>query len=1033
MSHFEAERGIITKQIMLRMREVLATVYEHRQRIGPIEALHRGKGTHVAPIPTEGWKPFALKTRWGGKDEMMWFRMTAEIPAEMAGQRVVALIRPHQGPHGNSLAYLNGMPYQGLDRNRDEILLAEKAKGGERFEIVIESIAAQECENFHIFEYADLAVMHPEPWNLYWDITILLEVLSQLPADYTPRQRLLDLVQRASLTVDIRHPRTPAYYESLNRARAVLKEGLKAFPSTPGLGKMAIIGHSHIDTAWMWPVRETRRKIARTVSNALRLMDRYPEFRFSHSQPLQYAYLAKDQPALFEQVKRRVKEGRWDPAGAFYVEPDCNMTSAESMVRQFMYGIRFFRDNFGVRPRMAWVPDCFGFAWSMPQMMRKAGLEAFATTKLWWGEHTEFPYSAFHWEGPDGSRIPTIMPFSYGSVTRIHEVTEHFKQFKQKDKVREIPYTVGWGDGGGGPTLEIVERCKRLANIVGFPESSFSTLTEYFKRLPQVCDLDALPVWNSELYLEVHRGCQTAQARTKRNNRKCEHGLHDAEFLSALSLLEGAPYAHEKLRAAWEIVLLNQFHDILPGSSIQEVYTTADRDYAEAQQLIDDVRTDAVTTLTRRIATPAEGTPVVVFNTLSWSRSGIVTYTGPRPKGTFHVRRGDGTVVAHQVAADGALLFAADDVPPLGWATFTLMPGECPPDITPALQAATNCLENALLRVTLDGDGRALSVFDKESAREAIAPGQKGNVLQLFDDRPHRSNAWEVDFNFEDTQWEPDPAESVDLVESGPLRAVIRVRRRNEKSVITQDITLCAGARRVEFVTHVDWNEKQTLLKVAFPVDIRATRATFEIQAAAIERATHTNHEFEAAEFEVPGLRWADLSEGDYGVSLLNDCKYGWDVKGNVLRLSLLRASIEPDPNADEGEHHFTYALYPHTGDWRNGTVQEGFDLNAPLIAEHAAPGQNGPLPAEYAFLRVDSDRLVVDTIKRAEDSDAIVVRFYEAHGHRGPVTLEFAETPRRVTECDLLEENDTPLKLDGNRLELYVKPFEIRTIKIAQ
>ncbi|HOE65839.1 MAG TPA: glycoside hydrolase family 38 C-terminal domain-containing protein [Candidatus Hydrogenedentes bacterium] len=1026
---FEAERPIIAKQVLLRLKEIFKTVYSNHVSVDSIERCVLGPGHSVTPEPVSGWEPFELKQRWGGYDQTTWFRLHATIPPDMDGKHVVALLSPHQGPHGNSLAYVNGHPAQGLDRNRDEVLLSKQARVGEAFVISLESVPSQEQDTYHIFDRADIAVFHQLAWDFYWDAKIALEVWEQLPEAYAPRMRLLDHIEKSVRMVDLRHAGTPQYFESIKKAQKYFRAGLKKFPAGPGAGKLAIIGHSHIDTAWMWPLRETHRKIGRTVATVLALLDRYPEFTFSHSQTIQYEYLKQDYPELFARMKQRVREGRWDPAGALFVEPDCNIVSGESIVRQLLFGIHFFQQEFGVRPRLAWVPDCFGFAHSLPQFLVKAGLDTFSTTKIWWGEFSQFPYSTFHWEGVDGSRILTHMPHVYGSIMTTAEVFEHWAVAKQKDKIDEIPYTVGWGDGGGGPTQEIVERAKRLGNIVGAPQCSFDTLTSYFARFANDEATATLPVWNSELYLEVHRGCQTSQARTKRNNRKCEVLLRDVEFLSTVAFLNGGHYEQGAINDAWKIVLLNQFHDILPGSSVHEVYDDADRDYALAQTALNGVKDRALALLHDRIDTRGEGTPIIVWNTASWARSGLVAVKVPVPKGAFHVQASDGNAVSHQVVSSDELLVEVTQAPSLGHAVYRIVPGKGAAQSFP-LTASDKGMENAFLKIVFDKSGRLTRVYDKENKREVLAPKERGNVLYLFDDRPHRSNAWDIDQNLEDTRWEPGASESVEVVERGPLRATVRFVRKNEQSTITQDIVLYAHSRRIDFVTHVDWQEKQTMMKVAFPVDVRSSWATFEIPCGTIQRTTHTNRDYDLAEFEVPALRWADISEGDYGVSVLNDCKYGYDVKGNTLRLSLLRAPIDPDPNADEGGHDFTYSLLTHVGDWRVATVREGIDLNVPLMAK-ASPVSEGTLPPVGSFAEVDAEHVILETIKCAEDSDAIIVRLYEAYGQRGYVTLRFARAPKRMFECDLLEENDMPLDVKDNAVELYMTPYKICSLKV--
>ncbi|MBN2308173.1 MAG: alpha-mannosidase [Candidatus Hydrogenedentes bacterium] len=1027
MSHLEQERHVEMMQVRGRLREIQETIYSLCQPIGQLEACITGLGKGPEPMPASGWKPFALHGRWGGFDQTTWFRMTASIPKAMKGAEVVALIRPG----GESLAYVNGAPRQGLDPNHDEVLLTHKARGGERFALALESVPSVRFDEYHYFERADLAVKNPLAWEFYWDCTAVFEVLEQLEADYAPRRQLLELLNSVVKSVDLQHRGEESYFDSIRKAQRRLQRGLKAFETSQGLGTLAIMGQSHIDTAWLWPLRETHRKCGRTFSTVLALLDRYPDFTFMCSQAVQYEWVKKDYPALYRRIKRLVKEGRWEPVGAMWVESDCNVPSGEALVRQLLYGNRFFRKEFGIHSRTVWLPDSFGYTWALPQILKKAQVDTFVTTKISWSRFTEFPYSLFQWEGADGSRVRGMMPpLNYNGSMTVRDAIAQWKAFKQKERVDEVPYPVGYGDGGGGPTAAMVERAKRLGNIVGIPKCRLSRFQDSVDRMAAQCDLSELPVWNGELYLELHRGCQTTQARTKRNNRKSESLLRDAELIASLALSHGARCNQKALEEAWKIVLTNQFHDILPGSSITEVYRDTDRDYARAQERAAGVRDAAAAYLAGRIDTAGPGTPVVVFNTLSWVRTDVVEAEVSLPKGSFHVLAPSGEPVPHQRLGKDRILFEAQSVPPLGYAVYRVVAGRNAA-AAGALAANSSGMENDCLRITFDKAGRLARVYDKVEGRDVLAEGQRGNVLQLFEDRPAGNDAWDIDCNFEERMWEPAPADSIEVVESGPVRAVVRIVRRTERSTITQDVTLYAGSPRVDFVTTVDWQEKRVLMKAAFPVAVRSSRATYEIQFATIERTTHRNTAHDRAQFEVAGQRWADLSEGDYGVALLNDCKYGYDVKDNVLRLSLLRSPIEPDPTADEGEHHFTYALYPHAWDWRNGAVQQGAELNAPLIAMPAAASR-GPLPAAGAFASVDVDHVVVDTVKKHEDSDALIVRCYEAYGQRGAVTLTFGRQPARVTECDLMEENDTAVTLAGSSVKFTVTPYEIRTFKVT-
>ncbi len=1041
MPEFDSERLIEAGQIQERIREIQGTVFSERQPIGKLEYVVTGPGKGPERAPKAGWKPFKVWDLWGGFDQTTWFRMKVRVPQSMKGKKVVALVRVAQisflpggqetNEGGEALAYVNGEPFQGLDRNRDELFLTDKAKGGEVFEVVLEACPSTRLDLHHLFGYADIAVMNPLAWEFYWDAQVVFEVFRELDPNTAPARKLLALLDAAVRSVDLQHKGEPPYFDSLAKAGQALRTGLKEFESSRGMGKLILAGHAHIDTAWLWPLRETKRKCARTFSTVLSLMDRYPEFHFSCSQPVQYEWIKVHYPELYARIKQRVKEGRWELCGAPWIEPDHNVPSGESLVRQYLYGNRFYEREFGQRSQIAWVPDSFGYTWALPQIMRKAGLAAFATTKISWSMFTEFPYSMFQWEGADGTRVFALMPpLNYNGNPVPKDCIAQWNQFKQKERVDELPFSFGYGDGGGGPTMNMIEHGKRLKNIVGVPKCEFGRFADCVERMRRATERQELPVYNGELYLELHRGCQTTQARTKRNNRKCEVALHDAEFLSVLAHLNSGTYDHARLWEAWKTVLTNQFHDILPGSSISEVYTQADQDYSEVQAVIRSVKDAALKHVLKSIDTSGEGIPLVVFNTLSWVRDDVATVKVPNLPDKFCVVDTGGNPVPSQRTGKSEVNFEAKAIPPLGHTVYRVVTGTRHADPTGLLKATPTSLENDFMRIRLDKSGSLTQVYDKIEEREVLPRGARGNVLQLFDDRPWKNDAWDIDHNFDTRMWEPGPAESIEVIETGPVRAVVRVVRKTEKSTFTQDVTMYASSPRIDFVTKVDWHEKRVLLKVAFPVDVRASRATYEIQYATIERATHTNTAYDRARFENPALRWADLSEGDYGVSLLNDCKYGYDVRGNVLRLSLLRSPVIPDSHADEGQHEFIYSLFPHAWGWRNGTVHEGHQLNTPLLAV-SAPKSKGANAPVGSFASVDAENVMVDHVKKHEDSGAVIVRLYEAHGQRGPATLTFSRKPASVSECDLMEENDRPVQLEGHSLRFYVTPYELRTFKV--
>lgn len=1032
MPHYDIEWEITVRQISQRLEEIYRSIYTNRIPIRNWEAVETGRKQGPSAPPESGWEPFDIGTSWGGRDITIWFRTSFSVPAEMSDKRVALLLRPG----GESLAYVNGSPVQGLDNNRDEIVLLEKAKGGEKFDILLESYSGAQFEQRHVFQYADLVTINTDIRNFYWDARVVLDVLMALPRGSATQLRLIDLLNKCVKLVDLNAINTDRYLESILKANRLLEQGLSQFRNSVGMGSLLLCGHSHIDTAWLWPLRETQRKCARTFASVLKYMEEYPEYHYSQSQPQLYEFTKRYYPSIYKEIKRRVSEGRWEPVGATWVEQDSNISSGESLVRQLLYGNRFFRKEFGIHSRTCWLPDAFGFCWSLPQILKKAGVDYFATTKIDWSQYNKFPYSLFMWQGIDGTKILSAMPpLNYNGSLSPKDCVTQWELFKQKDQCDEVLYSFGHGDGGGGPTKQMLETGLRLKNMTGIPRCSFGKIQDYFDRIDKTVNKDNLPVWNGELYLELHRGCQTTQARTKRNNRKSELLYRDAEFLSSLSMLHGGSYPQDKLYEGWKIILCSQFHDILPGSSIGEVYEDADKNYAEVLESGREVLTEALNSIAQKIDTSGEGRPVIIFNSLSWNRSDIVYLKTTVQKPGFIILDPHGNQVLHQVVTrygdQVEILFEAKDVPPMGYAVYRIVEQDEPVKQPSDIKIVSQFMENRYFIIELDSFGTISRIYDKMVEREVLADGARGNVLQFFDDRPHAHDAWDIDFNYTENMQELAKLKMIEVQEWGPVRATVRLTRKTERSTIVQDISIYNCIPRIDFKTKVDWWEKRTLMKVAFPVDILSPKATYEIQFGAIERPTHFNTSWDRGKFEVPAQKWADLSEGDYGVSLMNDCKYGYDVHDNVLRLSLLRSPISPDPHADEGKHEFVYSLYPHKDDWRKGgTVQRAYELNCPLIP-YVTDAHEGTLPSSASFVSVNKEHVIIDTIKKAEDSNDIIVRLYEAYGQRGNVTLTFMSQPQNVWECNLMEGEDHSLDVEENKVSIYIRPFEIRTFKV--
>jgi alpha-mannosidase len=809
----------------------------------------------------------------------------------------------------------------------------------------------------------------------------------------------------------------------------------------PPVGRLALTGHAHIDLAWLWPVAETRRKGRRTFATVLDLMERYPDFTFNQSSAQLYAWIEEDAPDLFARVKERVAEGRWEPIGGSWVEPDSQITGGESFVRQLVYGQRAFQAWFGKRSAVAWLPDVFGFSGGIPQLLRGAGIEGFFTTKLNWNEENVFPYDLFTWEGIDGSRVTANMfrnlspAHGYNGNIAPLDTLGTWRNFGGKRQHPESLLAFGWGDGGGGPSARMLENYARIREFPALPRLRMAHIEEYFAALPE----SGLPVWVGELYLEFHRGTLTTQARTKALNRASEHRLLEVEAFAAIAQLTGFPYPHDEIETAWKTVLLNQFHDIIPGSSIAEVYQDTIPELEGVVRTATRVRDAALAHLGGTEQDTASSQRVAVANAALTPRPLTVLLAGE--DGNAALTAPDGTTLPSQPVEEGLLVHDPTRmIPGLGWLNLTIAPSAhrsaAPGQAAVQMERLIGgpVLENELLRIEIGDDGTLRHVVDKAAGdREALA--DRGNQLWVFVDKPRTYDAWDIEENYESEGSEIGGVESIEVVEAGPLRGAVRVRRAWRDSTIEQTYRLLAGSRRLDIATRIDWHERQTYLQARFPLAVHSHEATYETLYGVTRRPTHRNTSWDASHYEVSGHRFADLSEPDYGVALLNDAKYGYSAHGNLLTLSLLRSPLYPDPGADEGNHAFTYSLFPHPGDWTEGNVVgEAFALNSPLIAVPAAG--SGPQGGSDHLLDLDGLPLSLGSLKRAEDGEGIILRLHEPHGNRGRATLRFQMPLRRIELVNLLEEpagDPAPLLVeDGRAISLDVRPFEVVSLRVV-
>lgn len=809
-------------------------------------------------------------------------------------------------------------------------------------------------------------------------------------------------------------------------------------------------GNAHIDLAWLWRWPETVEVARATFSTIMDNMEEYPDIVYIQSQAQAYQWMEEFHPEVFARIRQKVKEGRWEIIGGMWAEPDCNLTDGESFIRQILYGKRYFLEKFGVDVKIGWNPDSFGYNWNMPQFFKKSGIEAFVTQKISWNDTTVFPYYLFVWEGADGSRILTYFPpTGYVGTLEAQSLVKGLKEFEQNTGKKDVFILYGLGDHGGGPNREMLDRVKGYRGQKIFPQIKHSSFADYIGLVRQQ-DPGALPVWTDELYLEYHRGTYTTQAETKKLNRKSEVLLSDAEKISALAHHFGIPYPQESLNRAWERVLMNQFHDILPGSSINPVYKDARESYMTAQASARRALDTGLRHLASKVdTTGGEGYPLLVLNTLAWQRDGLVRVRLPAAlRGAVLVLDASGQEAPAQlfeVDAERELCFIARAVPSLGYRVYRITKGKSHP-YTSSLGIRDTELENRFFRVRLDPEsGNIISIFDKGENREVLAPSAQGNQIQLFEDIPAQWDAWNIGYT--GRSWTLDKADSISVGSQGPVWASLVVKKsylglskaRREptadfpSSFFTQEIILYDSLPTIEIAVKVDWWEDHVLCKVAFPVDVQSTWATYEIPFAAIERPTTRNTDWERARFEVPAIRWADLSDGSYGVSLLNESKYGYDTKDSVLRLTLLRSPLWPDPMADRGKHELAYALYPHHGDWREAdTVRRGYEFNTPLHAVFTEP-HPGDWPTTMSFFEADADNIVLAAVKKAEDRETLILRLYESEGRDTSTRLRLFFTPKKTVLCDLMENRKESLSFADGAIELRFKKWEVKTLEIVR
>lgn len=962
------------------------------------------------PVCDDSWKTLGRFDRVFGKDKHFWFCANIETPSVSEDEEVILEISTGKmsswdpiNPQG--LVYLNGEIAQGVDINHRCVYLKPETKYEVMFYFYVGMI------DTHIEVNFDVKLRNKKVTKLYYDMKVPFDALDCFDERSESYVITLKHLENTCNLVALRYENIDDFYKSVDAADKYIFEEYYGKACSGSSAVVSYIGHTHIDVAWLWTLAQTREKVQRTFSTVLTLMERYPEYVFMSSQPQLYQFLKEEEPQLYEKVKEKVKEGRWEVEGAMWLEADCNLSSGESLIRQILYGKQFIKDEFGIDSKVLWLPDVFGYSAALPQILKKCGVDKFVTSKISWNDTNTLPYDTFMWQGIDGSEI-----FSYFLTAQTHKqflagdrytvyggvVTPEmnlgaWERYQQKEYNNEAIVTFGYGDGGGGPTEEMIESEKRLEyGLLGMPKARMSFAGDFLNRVEnnfkENCELiGRTPKWVGELYLELHRGTYTSVSKNKKNNRKCEFLCQETELLSVTdSILFGGEYPKEKIFDAWKLVMLNQFHDIIPGTSIREVYEDCDRQYATIRKNLGEIKKNVLSIIADNLSEKG----LMVYNPNSFTASGYVKY--------------------------GNDILYAENVPPMGWKPVDTDDGN--------VSVCERLLESEHYIVEFDKNMNIASIYDKASEREIVAENTSVNRLCAFEDYPRFYDNWEINSYYKQKKHEINNVSSVKEIK-GKGFGGFEIERKYMNSTITQRILLYSKSRRIDVENNIDWNENHILLKAMFPWNIHTNTASYEIQFGNVQRPTHENTSWDSAKFEVCAHKWGDLSEEGYGVSILNDCKYGYSALGNEMTLTLIKCGDYPNGQSDKGLHKFVYSIYPHSGDFKHGsTINEAYLLNRPLEAFEGMG--NGNLPKEYSLVSCDCENIIIETVKQSEDKKGFVIRLYDAWGMKSKPNIKFGFDVKKIFLCDMLEK-PTELIGKGNEVKMKVGNFEIVTLYV--
>ncbi len=1042
MFHFDidfkdknGERHMLPARIGVLLRELRCRAFP--ETVPLFDGVQARDGRHTVLTDDGDWRSFdCAQDYWGGQDTYIWFRHRFTVPQSMAGKTIWYTVEAGdsgywQWANPQMCLYLNGQCIAGMDCNHRDVEITGCAEAGMTYDVRISGYTDTVYYERPVRFRPYLNRVEPQVLSLYYDMKVALDAAHEMDADDLARVDLIRHLNAACNLLELTAPEKE-FLASVARAAEYLHKTIYTGHCGGEKPVVAAVGSTHIDVAWLWRYEQTREKAIRSFATAIRLLDKNPEYIFMCSQPQLYDFVRQDDPALYAEIKKRVAQGRWEVEGGMWVEADTNLPSGESLVRQFLYGKRFFKQEFGKDCEVLWLPDVFGYSAALPQIMQKSGIRYFMTTKISWNEYDKLPYDTFYWRGIDGSEvlshfIPTKEKVqqekdwmtTYNGRLNPSSVMGAWQRYQQKDLNREVLASFGHGDGGGGTTQEMIENAKRLAmGLPGVPDLKFSGVKEFYHRLER--DLQGqrrVPCWDGELYFEYHRGTYTSQAGIKRRNRKNEFRLHDAENLSVLAhLLENTSYP--ALDESWKLLLLNQFHDVIPGSSIGPVY----RDAYEHHEKIEAAAQAALDRALDAVAADINADGIAVFNTLSFTRSAPVRFACSETE-PFALEA-DGARVPAVRCADGSWQFLAENVPAKGYRTYHIVKAE-----TVSLpEAALSVLENDFCRIEFDENWNISRYFCKTENRDLMQPGERAARLIAFEDRPRVDDAWNLMAYYEEKSWDVNGVSDVRITENNALRTVLRVTRRFRDSVIDLDYILYRTQPGLTLHCQIDWKETDTLLKLDFPVNVNANFASYDIQFGSVERPIHKNTLWDYARFEVCAHKWVDLSDNGFGLSLLNDCKYGYDVSRGHIRMSVLRCATYPDPDQDKCRHEFACRMLPHGGALSLPRVnREAYGFNVPLYARRVVPG--GRLEETFSLVSLDRENIILETVKKAEDSEAVLLRAFECGNCACDAELTLGFAAGEAFETDLMENVTAPLPLENGKLRVHFEPFEIKTI----